>query len=121
MNPTRLVPIAALAFVLVSQGAAGHAMLDHAEPAVGRASGPAPAEIRLWFNGRLEPGLCAIELAGSDGTKTELETARVDGKDANEVRVKVPKLPPGAYRVYWRVISVDTHMTQGDFTFRVGP
>ncbi|HJS62184.1 MAG TPA: copper resistance protein CopC, partial [Pseudolabrys sp.] len=29
--------------------------------------------------------------------------------------------PPGTYKVFWRVLSVDTHRAQGDFTFRVGP
>jgi methionine-rich copper-binding protein CopC len=26
----------------------------------------------------------------------------------------------GTYRVNWRVLSVDTHRTDGNFTFRVG-
>ena len=34
---------------------------------------------------------------------------------------RIPDLPPGTYKVIWRVLSVDTHRTQGDFTFRVGP
>ncbi|MSP32816.1 MAG: hypothetical protein EXR03_08360 [Pseudolabrys sp.] len=27
----------------------------------------------------------------------------------------------GTYKVIWRVLSVDTHRSQGNFTFRVGP
>ena len=30
-------------------------------------------------------------------------------------------LPTGRYRVVWRVISVDTHVAEGDFTFDVAP
>ena len=33
----------------------------------------------------------------------------------------ITPVPPGTYTVIWRVLSVDTHRTQGDFTFRVGP
>ena len=35
--------------------------------------------------------------------------------------VSVSALPTGRYRVVWRVISVDTHATEGDFTFDVVP
>ena len=34
--------------------------------------------------------------------------------------VSVKPLPPGTYRVHWKVLSVDTHTTEGNFTFRVG-
>jgi len=33
----------------------------------------------------------------------------------------VPPLAPGRYRVKWHVLSVDTHVTEGDFTFTVAP
>jgi len=29
-------------------------------------------------------------------------------------------LENGVYRVMWRAVSVDTHRTEGSFTFRVG-
>ena len=50
-----------------------------------------------------------------------------DGKAAlgaanrNELRVALKALGPGTYKVIWRVLSVDTHRTNGNFTFRVGP
>ncbi len=45
----------------------------------------------------------------------------VDGSDGTELRVPLKTLPPGTYLVSWRVLSVDTHRTQGSFTFKVGP
>jgi methionine-rich copper-binding protein CopC len=33
--------------------------------------------------------------------------------------VTLKPIKPGTYRVTWRVLSVDTHVTEGDFTFRV--
>jgi hypothetical protein len=30
-------------------------------------------------------------------------------------------LTPGTYRVSWRVVSVDTHPTEGNFTFTIKP
>jgi copper resistance protein C len=37
------------------------------------------------------------------------------------LEVSVPALAPGRYRVVWRVLSLDTHVTEGDFTFDVAP
>ena len=35
------------------------------------------------------------------------------------LRVSLPPLHPGMYRVVWRVLSVDSHVTEGQFAFRV--
>jgi copper resistance protein C len=29
-------------------------------------------------------------------------------------------LSPGTYKVHWQALSVDTHKTQGSFSFHVG-
>ena len=53
--------------------------------------------------------------------------ARVDeGKptpqdDGRVLSVKLKPLPPGVYAVEWHVTSVDTHKTEGHFTFTVKP
>ncbi|HTC12301.1 MAG TPA: copper resistance protein CopC, partial [Acetobacteraceae bacterium] len=54
--------------------------------------------------------------------------ARVDNNDlhnapGNQKRILLglPPLKPGAYTVEWHVTSVDTHKTEGTFTFSVGP
>jgi methionine-rich copper-binding protein CopC len=38
-------------------------------------------------------------------------------------RLRVPLLPIGAgrYTVKWRVLSVDSHIVEGEFTFRLAP
>ena len=49
--------------------------------------------------------------------------ARVDGDKSvsgNIMRLNVGSLSPGSYSVTWRVLSVDTHTTQGSFSFYVG-
>jgi copper resistance protein C len=33
----------------------------------------------------------------------------------------VHALPPGNYKVFWKVLSVDTHHTEGSFGFEVKP
>jgi methionine-rich copper-binding protein CopC len=44
----------------------------------------------------------------------------VDAADKLLLRVSLQDLPPGAYTVQWRAVSIDTHVTQGQFVFRVG-
>jgi methionine-rich copper-binding protein CopC len=46
--------------------------------------------------------------------------AQLDRGDPTQLHVALKPLSPGTYKVIWRVLSVDTHHTQGDFTFRVG-
>jgi methionine-rich copper-binding protein CopC len=38
-----------------------------------------------------------------------------------QLRVPLKDLAPGTYTVIWRVLSVDTHRSKGEFSFRVGP
>jgi methionine-rich copper-binding protein CopC len=38
----------------------------------------------------------------------------------NVMRIGLRRLPPGTYRVLWRALSVDTHTTEGSFSFHVG-
>ena len=34
--------------------------------------------------------------------------------------VALKAIKPGAYHVHWQALSVDTHKTEGNFTFTVG-
>jgi len=46
----------------------------------------------------------------------------LDPNDSTRLVAAVPSaLAPGVYKVSWRVVSVDTHSTEGDYTFEVKP
>ena len=115
-----IVTAAALA-VLQAGPAAAHALLDEAEPPVGGAVQGSPAEIRLHFNEQVEPTLSGIQLLAADGTGVELGKVGLDPADPAVLRVSVPKLAPGTYKVVWRAVATDTHVTEGDYTFTVAP
>ncbi|HLL28328.1 MAG TPA: copper resistance protein CopC [Xanthobacteraceae bacterium] len=108
--------IIALAVSLLATGAFAHAMLDHASPAVGASVSGSPGAVRLWFTEALEPRFSGAEVTGPVG--------RVGGRasvSGNQLTISLPHLAPGAYRVNWHVISVDTHKTEGSFSFEVRP
>jgi copper resistance protein C len=110
---------AALLFLLAfGAGAAdAHALLDHADPRVGNTV-KSPRAVSLWFTQNLESGFCSIEVLDANGAQVNAGKAVVDGK---LMRVQVKALPAGTYTVKWHVLSVDTHTTDGNFTFHVSP
>lgn len=102
-------------------GASAHAFLDHAAPAVGSTVHGPPATVKLWFTQELEPAFSTIKVLDRDGKQVDKGDKEVDASDRTLLRISLPPLPPGTYRVVWRVLSVDTHVTEGDFTFDVAP
>jgi methionine-rich copper-binding protein CopC len=99
--------------------AEAHALLDHASPRVGNTVTPAPSEVVLWFTQKLEPAFSSIEVRNEQGASVTTDKATVIG-DRTQMRVPLKAVPKGTYKVFWRVLSVDTHRTQGDFSFHVG-
>jgi methionine-rich copper-binding protein CopC len=109
------------AFVLFASDALAHAFPDHASPAVGSTVRTSPAAIRIWFTQELEPAFSTIRVLDAKGNVIASSNMAVDEADRTLLRVPVPPLSPGKYRVVWRVLSVDSHVTEGDFTFDVAP
>jgi methionine-rich copper-binding protein CopC len=97
--------------------ASAHAMLDRASPPVGGSVSGSPGQIRLWFTQALERRFSGAEVIGPSGSRVG-GSASASG---NQLTISVPRLGPGTYRVNWHVISVDTHKTEGSFTFEVRP
>jgi copper resistance protein C len=109
-----------LSVMLFPASARAHAMLDRASPLVGSTVTNAPKELVLWFTEKLEPAFSTIEVRNMQGATMQSGNAQVDRADRTQLRVPLKSLPPGTYTVNWRVLSVDTHRTQGSFSFTVG-
>jgi methionine-rich copper-binding protein CopC len=101
--------------------AAAHAFLDHAIPGVGSAVHESPSQIKLWFSERLEPEFSTVEVLDRRGKRVDKGDPQVDSADPMLLRISLPLLSPGRYRVTWRVLSVDTHVARGQFTFDIAP
>jgi hypothetical protein len=117
----RTLIAAVIALSGLSSPVLAHAMLDHSNPPVGSTVSPAPRQIVLSFTQDLEPAFCQIEVRNEAGVLVSAGKAQADGSGHAQLRVPLKALPPGSYKVNWRVLSVDTHKSQGNFTFRVGP
>ena len=109
----------ALAVLLLGAvGGEAHAFLDRADPRVGKTP---PAQVRIWFTEGLEPAFSSVRVLNEVGQQVDKGDSQVDPSNLTLLRVSLPTLPPGTYKVIWRVLSVDSHVTEGDFTFRVEP
>ncbi len=112
----------ALAILLFGvAGAEAHAFLDHAEPRVGSTVRTPPPQVRIWFTENLEPAFSSVQVINEGGQRVDKGDSQADPSDSALLRISLPSLAPGRYKVIWRVLSVDTHVTEGDFTFRIAP
>ena len=118
MNKLRILLVAAL-LGLAAPPAFAHAFPDHAQPAVGSTVSPAPTALRIWFTQKIEPAFSGVEVHDASGNQVDKADAKVDTQDATLLQVSLKPLPAGSYKVHWHVVSVDTHPTEGDFTFTV--
>lgn len=114
----RIVSIIAVPLLLSAGIAEAHALLERAEPRVGSTTKAAPHEVVLSFSQRIESAFSTVEITDAAGHRVDEGKPTVDG---NVMRVPVEISAPGTYRVKWHVLSVDTHPTEGAFTFQVRP
>ena len=95
----------------------GHAFPVRSYPRVGWTIAAAPPKVTIWFDGELEPAFSTITVYNSAKQQVDKHNSHVTGDDRNVLEVDLPPLSAGTYRVYWKALSTDTHVTEGDFTF----
>lgn len=114
-----LTTVALLASLLGASAAFAHAHLKSAVPAAD-SSVSAPAELRLTFSEGVEATFTKVSLS-KDGTEVAikgLETPDADKKTL--VVTPAAPLAAGTYKVVWDAVSVDTHKSNGEYSFKVG-
>ena len=96
-----------------------HAFLERADPAVGSTVQASPSEVRIRFTENIEPAVSSIQVFDASGKEVDKRDLHLDRSDHALLRISLQPLQAGTYKVVWRVVSVDTHVTNGSFTFRV--
>ena len=115
----RFHALAAVTVALVASmgDAQAHASLDRADPRVVSTVASAPRALSLWFSQKVEPAFSTVEVRDAAGARVDQGKPHGGG---NVLQVGLRSLPVGTYNVHWRVLSVDTHITEGSFSFQVG-
>lgn len=97
-----------------------HAFPDRSRPRVGATVKDAPHHVRIWYDAGLEALFCSLIVKSAAGRVVSIGRGHVvPGSHDRLLETTVKPLAPGKYRVYWSVIALDGHHTDGHYMFRV--
>ncbi len=115
--------VGALVLVLgcvAASPALAHAFLQSANPTVGSVVKTAPT-LLLSFTEDLEVPFCSVAVTDAMGMNVEAGKPQAVPGHGDEIMVPLKITMPGKITVTWHALSVDTHKTEGHFTFTVAP
>ena len=98
--------------------ASAHSFPEKETPAAGEKLASPPSEVVIDFDAPIEKLFAKLEVMGADGQNLAVGSPQVSD-DGRQLSVKVGALKPGDYTVKWAVVCIDTHHTEGSYTFSV--
>jgi methionine-rich copper-binding protein CopC len=115
-----VVPVCA-ALLAWTGTADAHAFLSHAIPLVGSTIPASPPVMTLDYTEGVETAFSTVVVKDAQGTRVDKNDLHNAPGNQKRILIGLQPLKPGTYTVEWHVTSVDTHKTEGTFTFTVGP
>ncbi len=115
----RRIPVLFLLFVVAgaTQLCWAHAILMDSTPKINSTVKGPDVNIDLRFNVRIDGGRSRVLLVSPDGKTSTLALAGQSTPDT--LQVHATGLKPGAYKLEWKVLASDGHMSSGDIPFTV--
>jgi methionine-rich copper-binding protein CopC len=108
-----------LALILnVTAPASAHSFPDQESPPAGATLSEPPSQVTIKYDAPIEKLFASLEVLNSAGQNEAAGKPEVS-PDGWKLSVLVNKLPSGEYTVQWRVVCIDTHHTQGSYSFTV--
>jgi methionine-rich copper-binding protein CopC len=95
-----------------------HSFPESEAPAAGQTLNEPPSEVRIKYDAPIEKLFAQLSVLDSSGQNLA-QGAPTVSDDGYILAVKLPRLKPGNYLVKWRVVGIDTHHTEGSFSFSV--
>lgn len=125
-NTIKSVCAAVLIAVLITALSGGspafaHAFLKKSAPPVGRSVSPAPKFLLLTFTEDLEVPFCSVQVSDSAGSNDAAGKPQAVPGHPDQLQIPLNITKPGKITVTWHALSVDTHKTEGSFSFIVSP
>jgi methionine-rich copper-binding protein CopC len=120
-----LTALAFLASLTAAVNASAHAHLESQLPAAD-STVSSPKELRLQFSEGVEEKFTKVSITSTAASgKTMVEPVPEIATDrANKKTLIVTPATPlaaGEYKVEWHAVSVDTHKSEGSYSFTVSP
>jgi methionine-rich copper-binding protein CopC len=114
-----LAAAALLGALLAAPSVFAHGHLTAQTPAAD-STVSAPSELRLVFSEGIEATFTKVTIS-KDGANVPVKSLATEGSDKKTLIV-TPAVPltVGAYNVEWHAVSVDTHKSEGAYSFKVG-
>ena len=75
--------------------------------------------MRIRFNEPVEAEFSPLEVYNSEGRRVDRADAGVDPDNPRVVRTSLEDLSEGTYTVQYRITSLDGHVVDGEYDFRV--
>lgn len=122
MNRLFCIVVLLATSVALSNQALAHTHLTQATPGENSVVKVPPTEIDLHFSEAVEAKFTKVEIKGADGKDVPVKSI-AGGAGDEKMLVVIPASPlaAGSYQVFWRAVSVDTHTSEGSYSFTVQP
>jgi len=105
--------------LLAAARLSAHAFLEHSDPPVGGKVHSSPVAVRIWFTEAIEAAFSSIKVFDVTGKEVDKKDTHSNASNRPLLEVSLPRLGPGTYKVVWRAVSADTHVTNGNFSFEI--
>jgi copper transport protein len=102
-------------------GASAHAQLERTAPPRGALVATQPASVSLTFDESVAGAQGAVRVFDARGSRVDDGDAFHPGGDGRTFAVRLRRgLAKGTYTATYRIVSADTHVVTGGFTFAIG-
>ncbi|MCX7097365.1 MAG: copper resistance protein CopC [Methylococcales bacterium] len=96
-----------------------HAIMVRSAPEQNATLTESPKQIDVWFNDKVGSEYKALAVIDSKGKRVDNKDIQQETFDQSHLFATVPTLSPGIYTVRYRVVSIDTHIVTGKYTFTI--
>jgi methionine-rich copper-binding protein CopC len=105
----------------ITAAASAHSFPEQETPPAGATLTAPPAQVTIKYDAPIEKLFASLQVIDAVGQNEAAGQPEVS-PDGWKLSVLVNKLQPGEYTVKWRVVCVDTHHTEGSYSFTLeGP
>jgi copper resistance protein C len=118
----KLLAVTVLTLVSTAEVTAwAHSFPEQESPAAGATLSEPPTQVTIKYDAPIEKLFASLKVIDSTG-KNEAVGQPAISSGGWTLSVPVNTLSPGEYMVQWNVVCIDTHHTQGSYSFTIaGP
>lgn len=114
-----VIHLVALIFFTWSMPLSAHAVMTKSSPEKDSIVQQSPKQIDIWFNEKVRSAHKSLAVTDSTGKRVDNKDVKQELLDQSHIFTTIPDLPPDTYTVRYRVMSADTHVISGKFSFTI--